>query len=101
MTRELATPDPDKGPSIKEREPEARRVLLVEPWISEQVFALYEGKRMTQQDTRDARILAALWQAIYTAKVSHEQMVVDTKALVTMLDAIYRSVQPRCEGCGK
>ena len=98
MTKELRTPDPDKKP--KEREPESRRVLLVEPWISEQVFALYEGKRMTKEDARDARILAAQWQTIYSIKVSHEQMVVDTKALVQMLDAIYGAVKPDCPSCG-
>ena len=98
MTKELRTPDPDKKPSIKE--PESRRVLLVEPWISEQVFALYEGKRMTKQDERDARILAAQWQTIYTLKVVHEQMIVNTKAVIQMMDAIYGAVKPECPGCG-
>ena len=99
MTKELATPDPDKKPGIKE--PASRRVLLVEPWISEQVFALYDGRKMTKQDERDARILAAQWQTIYTTKVVHEQMIVNTKAVIQMMDELYKLVKGECPGCGK
>jgi hypothetical protein len=99
VTKELRTPDPqDYKPG--EREPDARRVLLVEPWISEQVFALYDGLKMTKQDERDARLLAAQWQIIYTLKVNKEQMVTCTRGLVQMLDAILGAVKPGCPGCG-
>lgn len=99
MTRELATPDPDSRPD--EKEPEARRQPMVEAWISQQVFALYDGKRMTKEDSHNARMLAAQWQAILEEKVTREQLVVCTRGLVTMLDAILKAVGGGCKECGK
>ena len=89
------TPDPDDGkPPPKKKAPPP----MIHPDISKTVFDLYEGKVMTKEDTKEARLLAALWQIAYNLKLIQEQSALNIIALNTI---IAQAGQPKCPGCGR
>ena len=75
-------------------QPPEGTALYVDKDISEQVYRLYDGRKMTKRDTVDARTLAALWQIAKMLRVVQAQSIENTRCIMQVME-------PPCEECGK